>query len=443
MDTSMNNTTPKTKGKLGRMVLITVLTLVFLAGAAFLYYLLCMNPTRGTVQNFRPTSQLGQVLTKQQAEQDLAYLVRHIRNRHPAWVDGSHEKTQAVMAQYKAERDALTDETTALALWQAAGRIAAKLGDGHTNVWTKTEGENLTINDLTQVAQYGAPVAVNGVPTDELYEVFLTQFPYEVKAYAKSSFERLLVRQQYLAFCGADVSDGVTFTFDTGTGLSDYHYTFVPASEAKGNETPQEDEWVYYSIDKEQDAAVFTLTECVCNDEYLNTLDAFFNEVHENGITNVIVDLRGNGGGNSWVANEFLRYIDVDCYESWDCDVRMGWYVAKNRNISYENKRHNRVFDGSLYVLTDLHSYSAAMDFAMLVADNDLGTLVGEASGNLPSSYGDCLYFQTPNAGLVVGVSFKKWYRVDKSKNGEPLTPDYECPPEQALQKAYELIAAT
>lgn len=443
METTMNNTTPKTKGKLGRMVLITVLTLVLIAGAAFLYYLLCMNPTRGTVQGFQPTQGLTETLTRRQAEQDLAYLIKQMKTRHPAWVDGSHEKTKAVMAQYHTELDALNDENTVLALWQAAGRIAARLGDGHTNVWTKTEGENLTINDLTQLAEYGAPVAVNGVPTDELYEVFLTQFPYEIKAYAKSSFERLLVRKQYLAFCGAEVSDGVTFTFDTGTGQSDYHYTFVPESEAKTTEPPQSDEWVYYSIDKEQDTAVFTLTECVCNDEYLNTLDAFFNEVHENGITNVIVDLRGNGGGNSWVANEFLRYIDVERYESWDCDVRMGWYVAKNRNISYENNRHARVFDGNLYVLTDLHSYSAAMDFAMLIADNGLGTLVGEASGNLPASYGDCLYFQTPNARLCMGVSFKKWYRVDKSKNDEPLTPDYECPPEQALQKAYELIAAT
>ncbi len=435
------NSTTKTNRKLGRILLITGLTLVLIAGIAFLYYLLGMNPTRGTVQNFRPTQNLSETLTKKQAEQDLAYLIKHIKNRHPAWVDGSYEKTQAVMAQYHTERDALRDENTVLALWQAAGRIAARLGDGHTNVWTKTEGENLTINDLTQITEYGTPVAVNGVDIATLYEVFLTQFPYEVEGYAKSSFERLLVRQQYLAFCGADTSDGVTFTFDTGSGLTDYHYTFVPASQATATETPQSDEWVYYTIDKEQDAAVFTLTECVCNDEYLNTLDAFFNEVHENGITNVIVDLRGNGGGNSWVANEFLRYIDTDSYNSWDCDVRIGWYVAKNRNITYENNRHSRVFDGSLYVLTDLHSYSAAMDFAMLVADNDLGTLVGEASGNLPSSYGDCLYFQTPNAGLCVGVSYKKWYRVDKSKNGEPLTPDYECPPELALQKAYELIA--
>lgn len=36
-----------------------------------------------------------------------------------------------------------------------------------------------------------------------------------------------------------------------------------------------------------------------------------------------------------------------------------------------------------VYVLTDVYTYSSGMDFAMLVADNHLGTLIGEPCGNL------------------------------------------------------------
>lgn len=46
-------------------------------------------------------------------------------------------------------------------------------------------------------------------------------------------------------------------------------------------------------------------------------------------------------------------------------------------------------------MLTDTWTYSSAMDFAMLIADNDFDIIIGQPSGNLPDGYGDCLF---PNA---------------------------------------------
>lgn len=93
-----------------------------------------------------------------------------------------------------------------------------------------------------------------------------------------------------------------------------------------------------------------------------------------------------------------------------------------------------------VYVLTDVYTYSSGMDFAMLVADNHLGTLIGEPCGNLPDSYGDILRFQLPHSQLNLTVSYKKWWRVDPEKTGEPVIPDILCPSEDAMEKAYELI---
>ena len=105
-----------------------------------------------------------------------------------------------------------------------------------------------------------------------------------------------------------------------------------------------------------------------------------------------------------------------------------------------EQERVWQVFDGQLYVLTNIKTYSAAMDFAMLIADNDLGIIVGEPSGNLPDSYGDILSFQMPNSKLMLCVSHKRWYRIDRSKSGQPIRPDYEVESSEALEKVYELI---
>ena len=104
-------------------------------------------------------------------------------------------------------------------------------------------------------------------------------------------------------------------------------------------------------------------------------------------------------------------------------------------------KRHKKpFFYGDVYILTNIRTYSSAMDFAMYFADNHMGNLVGEASGNLPNAYGQCVKFRTPNSRLAFTVSVKRRHRIDMSKDSERIMPDYECPGAEAMDKAYELI---
>ena len=58
-------------------------------------------------------------------------------------------------------------------------------------------------------------------------------------------------------------------------------------------------------------------------------------------------------------------------------------------------------YTGKIYILTAVRTFSSATDFAAAISDNKLGEIVGETSGNMPTSYGDILTFQTPHAGLV------------------------------------------
>lgn len=53
---------------------------------------------------------------------------------------------------------------------------------------------------------------------------------------------------------------------------------------------------------------------------------------------------------------------------------------------------------------------------------------------------GDCLCFRLPNSGISINISYKHWHRIDASKRGEPLTPDYQVSASKALNKVYELI---
>ena len=428
----------KTHKKALRIVAI-ILAVAILFGSV---YFLTMNPYRGTVKHFDASLPLDHALTQREALRDLKYFTNRLKGRHPAWLDGSTELVEAVEAQYQTEVDRLGEQVTVLELWQASSRIAAQLSDGHTLVNWTNPGKTLYIDNFKQLDDYGAPLTIDGFPTQVLLDRYLSLASYEFSFYAEARFlKSVIVAEQLLTFCGVDTSDGVDMTFLTGEGAQTFHYVFVPLERVVRYDHPDDEDWVRYTIDLENDLGIFTLKSCNNNEEYQSTLDAFFAEVFENGVSNIVVDLRGNGGGNSSVANEFLRYIDVDQYKSWDSAVRFGWYLLQNRNVVVENPKQPETFDGNLYVLTDTFTYSAAMDFAMLIGDNDLGVLVGSPSGNRPDGYGDILYFQMPNSGLAFSVSYKGWQRVDASKAGEPLMPDHGVPPEEALDKVLDLIA--
>lgn len=255
----------------------------------------------------------------------------------------------------------------------------------------------------------------------------------------KLVYSSYLYSEANLNLLGIDTSNGVDFVYENGNTV---HYQFVPSEEVKGNGNASTvNKWVYHTIDKEKNLAVFTLKRCLVNDEYKAAVQAFFDDVKANGISNIAVDLRGNGGGNSFVANIFISYLDIDEYKSWGGYHRKGGKLIPIKAETVKVTKKADAFSGKVYVMTDVSSFSAAMDFAMLIGDNNIGELVGEASGNLPDCYIDALLYQLPESKLAFQVSRKRNFRIDISKKrGEPLNPDYPCVPSQALNKIYELI---
>jgi C-terminal processing protease CtpA/Prc len=83
------------------------------------------------------------------------------------------------------------------------------------------------------------------------------------------------------------------------------------------------------------------------------------------------------------------------------------------------------VFKDELYILTSAKTFSSGNWFAVIIKDNHLGTVIGEPTGNQPSSYGDILSFQMPNTGFRFTVSYKKWIRPDtRNDPKDALYPD-------------------
>lgn len=387
-------------------------------------------------------------LTYAQAKADLDYVMEYLEKVHPAF----YEEIPAEF--WKRYNDAVfvfehADKITVNRLAQEIQSICFLLGDAHTHI-TMNYPEERYMKYIYGHREAGDVLkGINGMTWEQLLDTSSfshDKVSYEVKDYGIERLLRYVNTLEGLDYLGISVGDGVTYNYETEDGeIIDRKVTeadFVTYEEYVKfnnieNNTTEEYSFVSYEINKEKNAAVLTLDSCIYNDEYIDTVRKMFTEIKEQGITNVAVDLRYNGGGNSLVANEFLRYIDVDFYKEWACNWRLGWFMLNFPQSEVQNSKYeDLLFKGNLYLLTSTSTFSSAMCFAQYVKDNGIGTIIGEPSGNAPDSYGDITVFKLPNSGAVIQMSTKKWYRIDNIKG--LIEPDIPCGSWEALDYFYK-----
>lgn len=385
--------------------------------------------------DFEPTLPLDTVLNSEQAQKDLKYVYDTVRAKHPVFLidDGAEKRFGDVYI--KLRRELMDkDSVTVNELWEKSAELVCTLDDAHTIV-TASGTEYVNGGDeISKAYNDGTLVSIDGISADSMKEHFKKVFPCEpqVSFYADYMFGVVLEYGSWLTLLGADVSDGIDVVF--GENAKHFDMTDEPPER-------KQLELCSYKIDKENSLGIFTLNRCEMSAEYTDRLSEFFSAVRDNNIGNIAVDLRSNGGGTTEVINEFLRYINISDYKLFGgTDIRIGGNLISYRDEITPNKHVDNAFDGRVYVLTSQYTFSSAMDFATVIQDNGIGKVIGETPGNMPTAYGDKLSFQLPESKLLLGVSYKKFYRVDINKSEEPLIPDCTVNADEALEKLVEYI---
>lgn len=431
----------KFKKSITAIVIILIVSALLFAAQTFI------NPYWGSVSPAGPTKSPDADLTYEEAKNDLDYMMKYLGKVHPACIGSIPEK---ITAAYESEIGRLPDRTSVVGLWQAASRILSVLGDSHTSVYPVFEQHYMLYTKENRDLHYTL-TAVNGIDTDDLFESNKNLYSYELESWGRYLFGNHLSSKEGLAFLGIGIEDGAEFTYTDAQGNSvSFTYSdddFVTVAEYikyyadRNISLASGRPFVSYEIDGDAGVAVLTLDECNYNEEYRTCLKEFFGDVKQAGIAAIIVDLRSNGGGSSLVINEFIRYLDADSYLVDTYNTRLGPFMLRHKNGVIKNKKFsNLVFRGDVYIACSAATFSSAMMFAMYISDNDLGTVVGETPANMPDAYGDISTFRMPHSGLYFTVSFKEFFRADKSKAGDPVIPDIECGADDAIGIIKEMI---
>lgn len=389
------------------------------------------------------------ILTQKEALEDLDYAMKYLQKLHPALYHGMPEELER---QYEISRQNLLNcESIDLCiLSKEIESVFSLLHDGHTYVDALYHDRHY-LKYIYEHNQAGDRlVKLNDMSMDELFQKNSNLISYETDAWGMTYIYNYVSTAEGLKYLGIPVEEGVKYTYEDVNG-SEVSYIFSEEDYITYPEyvefnqidtgTDVGTSFVSYMIDAENDVAILTLDSCTNNAEYRNCLNEMFAEIKQQGIQNVAVDLRNNGGGSSLVANEFFQYLNIDTYEDWGGVWRLGVFEIESSGKVITNRRHeDLLFDGNLYLLTSVYTYSSAMDFAMFVKDNHMGEIIGEASGNHPNSYGEISFFTLPNSGIYMQISTKKWYRIDQNLADQVIEPDIPCDADDAIEYLYDAI---
>lgn len=419
--------------------------------------------------------------SKEEIEEDLDSLCVFINDIHPGMFSYT---TQEEFEKKVAEvRSNVTDGMTRLDTYKLFAPLVASLGDGHTYVsfpYGEVERPGVSLFPVTVTVNYqdstlfvkngtgklpdsAAIVSINGNNSRVIVGEMMEYVSGERKFYRAATVSRRFGPLLYA------LRPGSVYTVEyLEKGLvKAATLAGIPYAElveiAKGGRERLADHDL--RIDGERKTATMELNSFEDFPGFTAFADSSFTVIRENGIGDLIIDVRRNGGGDSRSVDELFQYISTVPF------AQMGKLVEKrsNRQIKWiestygieldssyvpgiltfdapplhELRDNPNRFAGNVYVLTSHSTFSAAADFAWTFSQLERGPVIGEETGGLAVCFGAVIPQVLPNTGLELGISSKKFYAFGADENDiHGALPDHQVAAGQALEYAGKLIEA-
>lgn len=422
------------------------------------------------------------LLNRQQAQFDINALVNIISEVHP---DMFSECKQVDF--FKAVNNALhtlPDSVSTVELYRRIAPIASMLGDGHTNVFFPfndlftielerlpaglSVGTDRTISCFTcvdSIIPAGSTItSINNISSECLIDTMLPFMSGEREKFKLARLDNSFSALLEMLFPADTFSinfipEGMSEVQTASLPAMRYHdfINRLPSSQSSQNQSSNQP--YSYSIDKKNNVAVMDF-KSFADPGYMKLFaDSMFKDLKQQKIGNLIIDIRQNGGGNSYVGDILLRYISQEPFVQMDRSMARITPVTKrlmnepditpmfvfnsvdpkyfNQPLSDEEGHYN----GNIYLLTSSNTFSSASSFAWTFKECGIGKVVGEETGGMNVSYGDIVYYRLPVSGINCSISFKRFWhlRADES-NIHGTMPDIPTPADTALEIALKSI---
>ena len=416
---------------------------------------------QSSATSIAPQATPSPALSAEQWRADLRVMAQEMERRHKNLYHAvSRERFAAAVADLDARIPSLQRNQILVGMM----RIAAMVGDGHTNVsplkdtkfgfrslplklYLFDDGVHVRAAAPAYAALVGAKItAIGGVPVDEAIRRAAEISPHDNEITPKLYVPVYLGMPDILHALGMSATrDSAVLTLVRGSRSwtaavpagavepswpSDTDISLVtPAGWADSRTTPQPPLWLQAPLDYHRlvdlagQRALYAQLNMVTGIDG-ESLDDFGANIRARAeATNpraVILDVRLNRGGNMDLRFRFIREL----IRTEDADTRL--FVLTGRGS----------FSATQSILDDLNRYTDA-------------ALVGEPASSKPNSFGDSYRIVLPNSGITVRTSIR-WHQIDDSD--DPWTPmdvaapltfaDYAAGRDPALEAALHFTPA-
>ncbi|WP_196490173.1 S41 family peptidase [Erythrobacter donghaensis] len=220
------------------------------------------------------------------------------------------------------------------------------------------------------------------------------------------------------------------------------------------------------------------------NTAFVGLVDRAFSDLIDKGAGKVIIDLRDNPGGDnsfsdhlvSWFADRPFRFasafrikvtpetvasnaarLSVAGNDPTGISAKLAEAYGRARAgeiidfpIPIAQPRAGHRYSGEVFVLVNRHSYSNTVSVASLIQDYGFGTILGEETSDLATTYGAMESFTLSRTGIVVGYPKARIVRISGDLTGRGVVPDVsietpvvETPDDPVLQRAISLVRSS
>jgi len=153
-------------------------------------------------------------------------------------------------------------------------------------------------------------------------------------------------------------------------------------------------------------------------DYFTKFLDSSFSEIKNKNIRNLILDLRGNDGGDPFCAVPLFSYLEYEPVKYFAEEY--GRYSEFAKPIPLAENH----FTGSLYTIIDKYCGSTNGHFCSLLKYHKIGTLVGSEGGSTFKCNAKVDEFVLKNTHMIVNIACQTYSAavkdMDKTKGVEP-----------------------
>ena len=153
---------------------------------------------------------------------------------------------------------------------------------------------------------------------------------------------------------------------------------------------------------------------------FTNFLDSSFSLIRNKEIKNLILDLRGNDGGDPFCAVPLFSYLEKEPARYFAKEYGRYSDFAKPIPLAENN------FSGKIYTLIGKHCGSTNGHFCALLKYNRIGKLVGEEAGSTYKCNARSKEFNLENTGMIINIARAAFSAaVEGMDRTKGIDPDY------------------